>query len=258
MPEGIEIEIYRRAALATVGRTIAWVDAPDAWFCKGSAGPSGLAAALMAQPIMAARRIGKLLLLDIGTVTLGLRFGMTGRLIVDGFAPIDQLEYGSSRDRPEWDRFSLGFTDGGLLRMNDPRRLGGVELLPDESLLGPDAFGIPRASLDTAISGPVAVKARLLDQARIAGIGNLLADEICWRASIDPARLASSLSVPERASLHRAVGQVLRQLTARGGSHLGDLQTERHRAGVCPRDGALLARRAVGGRSTYSCPVHQR
>ena len=102
------------------------------------------------------------------------------------------------------------------------------------------------------------LKARLMDQARVAGLGNLLTDEILWRAGLDPARPAGSLSPAELRRLHRHLRTTLVELGERGGSHMGDLQTMRSRDGVCPRDGAALLRRTIGGRTTYSCPVHQR
>jgi formamidopyrimidine-DNA glycosylase len=96
-----------------------------------------------------------------------------------------------------------------------------------------------------------------MDQRRVAGLGNLLADETLWRAGLDPARPAGSLSTGERRRLHRQIRSTVAQLEARGGSHMGDLQLARVRGGQCPKDGAELARRTVGGRTTYSCPVHQ-
>jgi formamidopyrimidine-DNA glycosylase len=259
VPEGIEVEFYRRAAEAVVGRVIDAVHAPDAWFCKRVT-PEGIRRALTGVTVLAARRTGKLLVLDTdGPSAIGLHFGMTGRLVVDGHAPIVELEYGSSRDVAAWDRFGLTFADGGVLRLNDPRRLGGVELDPDESRLGPDIYSISRAQLVTALgTGRIAVKARLLDQARVAGVGNLLADETLWRSGIDPARSVSSLTFDELSTLHRSLRKVVRQLTTRGGSHRGDLHTERCHGGICPRDGTLLMRRQVGGRTTFSCPEHQR
>ena len=92
----------------------------------------------------------------------------------------------------------------------------------------------------------------------MAGVGNLLADEILWRAGLDPARRASSLDDSEAAALHRHLKGTIRLLTRRGGSHTGDLQVARVRGATCPRDGAPLQRRTIGGRTTYSCPVHQR
>jgi formamidopyrimidine-DNA glycosylase len=190
---------------------------------------------------------------------LGLRFGMTGRLIVDGRQGIDELEYGSARDLAAWDRFALGFEDGGELRLNDPRRLGGIELDPDERVLGPDMFTIRPRQLALALAGSAApLKARLMDQSRVAGLGNLLTDEILWRAGLDPARPAGSLDERDVRRLHRTMRVVLTELLAAGGSHLGQLQAARIRGGICPRDGTPLERRTVAGRTTYSCPRHQR
>jgi formamidopyrimidine-DNA glycosylase len=258
MPEIIEVEMYRRSADAVVGRTISDVDAPDQWFCKGSA-PGLLRAELTGEVVSATRRRGKLLLLDFNEApTLGIRFGMTGRLVVDGASPISALEYGSKRNDPKWDRFGLRFQGGGDLVVNDPRRLGGVELSPDEDAMGVDALSVTVAELGSVLAGSkVAVKARLLDQQRLAGIGNLLVDETLWRAGIDPARSSSSLSQGDIGRLHAVMRFVLAVLTERGGSHTGDLHAERHSSGVCPADGASLLRRTVGGRTTYSCPHHQ-
>ena len=102
------------------------------------------------------------------------------------------------------------------------------------------------------------IKAWLLDQSHLAGVGNLLADEILWRAGLDPARPAASLDPDEVTVLHRTLGRTIRLLTKRGGSHTGDLQVARVRGATCPRDGAPLQRRTIGGRTTFSCPVHQR
>jgi formamidopyrimidine-DNA glycosylase len=260
VPEGIEIELYRRTSEAAVGRRIEHVDAPDAWFLKRGLTAPALEPALVGRDVVAARRRGKLLLLDTsgpGPV-LGLRFGMTGRLVVDGRQGIRELEYGSERDLPSWDRFALTFAGGGQLRINDPRRLGGVELDPDEAAIGVDASAITLATLRRALSGStVALKARLMDQSRIAGIGNLLADEILWRAGLDPARPAGGLDDVEVRRLSRTIRTVWDELLERGGSHLGRLQASRIPGGTCPRDGEPLERRTIGGRTTYSCPRHQ-
>ncbi|HEX6420519.1 MAG TPA: DNA-formamidopyrimidine glycosylase family protein [Acidimicrobiales bacterium] len=276
MPELLEVETYRRQAECVVGRTIGTVDAPDAWYVKGSE-PAEVAAAVTGRPVVGVRRRGKLLVLDLaepaggdgdggaesggtgGSLRLGLRFGMTGRLIVDGAAGIDRLESASPRDDPVWDRFTLHFTDGTDLRIRDPRRLGGVSLDPDEDRLGVDALEVTAADLRAALGASTApLKARLLDQARVAGIGNLLADEILWRAGLDPARAAGGLDAREVVALHRSVHGVLAELMARGGSHTGDLREAAALDGLCPRDGTPIERRRIGGRTTLSCPVHQR
>jgi len=264
MPEMLEVEFYRVLAERALGRRIAAVDAPDDWFLKRGLDARTVASALVGARFTAARRIGKLLLLDTerrrrtGPV-LGLRFGMTGRLLVDAAAGIEHLEFASARDEPKWDRFTVRFGDGGELRVRDARRLGGVELDPDEDRLGRDAMAITPAALRAALDGSKApLKARLMDQARVAGMGNLLTDETLWRAGLDPARPAGSLTDVERRRLHRHLTGTVAELLARGGSHTGDLHLARVRGGLCPRDGTPLERRKVGGRTTYSCPVHQR
>ena len=153
----------------------------------------------------AARRIGKLLLLDVeGAPTLGIRFGMTGRLLVDGESGTDRLVYAPRRHDPKWDRFSIDFSDGGSLVVHDPRRLGGILLDPDVSGLGPDAATVTLSALAAALRGSKApLKARLLDQSRLAGVGNLIADEALWRSRLSPLRPAGSLSPAEVRRLHR-------------------------------------------------------
>ena len=261
MPELAEVDAYRRLATRALGRRVAEVVAPDAWYLRGGLDGPGVAAALVGRRFVDARRIGKLLLLDTdgdGPV-LGLRFGMSGRLLVDGTAGVDELLYSSGQDLEKWDRFGVRFTDGGDLRIRDPRRLGGVELGPPEDRLGPDALSVGADDLARALAGSQApLKARLLDQARLAGVGNLAADEILWRAGLDPGRPAGTLSAREVALLHSHLVATLADFIAKGGSHTGDLQAERHPGGACPVDGTPLVRRTVGGRTTWSCPGHQR
>lgn len=260
MPEILEVEYYRRLAHDVVGASVVAVAVPDPWYVRNGLDPAALADALVGRPVTADRRLGKLLLLDLdGGVSLGLRFGMTGVLELGDRAGVDRLQYGGTRLDPAWIRFGLRFDDGAELRIRDPRRLGSVELDPDVGRLGPDALAVTPADLRAALAGSTApLKARLLDQARVAGLGNLLTDEICWRAGLDPARPAGALTPAELRRLHRHLRATLDDLLARGGSHLGDLGPARVRGGVCPRDGAPLERRTIGGRTTYSCPRHQR
>ena len=251
--------MYRAAAEATVGRRIVHVHAPDPWYLKRGLDATGASAALVGRWVEQVRRIGKLLLVDTDGPTLGLRFGMTGRLVVEGVAAIEHLEYSSNRLEPRWVRFALGFDGGGDMQVVDPRRLGGVELEPATGLLGIDLLAVRPAQLRDLLAGSAApVKAWLLDQHHVAGIGNLIADEALWRAGIDPARPARSLDEREVRRLHRNLQATVRDLTERGGSHTGDLHRSRVRGGLCPKDGAPLDRRTIGGRTTFSCPQHQR
>jgi formamidopyrimidine-DNA glycosylase len=261
VPELPEIERYRQLAeTAALGRVVDSVQAPDDWYLKRGLIPEEAKAALSGRTLVAARRRGKLMLLDLddGGV-LGLRFGMTGRLLIDGSPGVDRLLYGRAGADPRYDRFRLEFADGGSLAMSDPRRLGGVELDPDLSRLGPDALEITPAQLKAALAGGrVALKARLLDQAHIAGVGNLIADEVLWRAGLSPVRAAGGLPPSARRRLHTNLTSGLVDLISRGGSHTGDLMPARRPGGMCPRDGTPLVRATIGGRTTWWCPKHQK
>lgn len=259
VPEILEVEAYRRLAAIAEGRRVVGVDAPDAWYLRGGATPGSMAARLVGATVVGARRRGKLLLIDTTAGVIGWRFGMTGRLVLDGVGPIDRLAYASGRDDPAWIRFGLRLDPAGTLAARDPRRLGSIEMDPDQDALGPDALSLTPGALRVALAGARApLKARLLDQRRIAGLGNLLVDEACWRAGVDPARPAGGVGPAARRRLLVHLQATLGDLGERGGSHRGDLQPERRRGGRCPRDGALLQRRTIGGRTTYSCPRHQR
>ena len=169
----------------------------------------------------------------------------------------DPLLYASNRRVPKWHRFGVHFADGGSFMLRDPRRLGAIVLDPDEERLGPDALTLTLAQTERALAGRTApVKAVLMDQRRIAGLGNLLVDESLWRAGVDPARPTDDIADAERRVLHRSIRDTLRVLGRRGGSHTGDMP--RGAGAVCPKDGTELRRRTIGGRTTYDCPAHQR
>jgi formamidopyrimidine-DNA glycosylase len=235
----------------------------DARYGRGGTTPQRLRTALAGRQFSEARRRGKLLLLDTDDgPTFGVRFGMTGGLVVDGQQALDRLRYGPGVFDEKWVRARVQFMDGGLLELHDPRRFGSLELAPDEQRLGPDALTATLADVRVALgtsprTGVVApLKARLMDQERLAGVGNLLADEILWRAGFDPQR-RTPLDDVELRTLHKALRATLRLLDRRGGSHMGDLMEERQPGGHCPRDGAALLQAQVGGRTTYWCPQHQ-
>jgi formamidopyrimidine-DNA glycosylase len=262
VPELAEVESYRRLAeRLALGRTISTVDAPDAWYLKGGLTQSAIRSALEGRMFTDAHRIGKLLLLSTsdGGPVVGLRFGMTGRLIVDGVLGVEELWYASNRDETRWERFGVGFVGGGRLIVRDPRRLGGVQLDPSESRLGPDALGLGLGQLRRALDQSRApLKVRLLDQKHLAGVGNLAADEALWRAGLSPVRQAGSLSEGELRRLHRHLRKTLEDFVLRGGSHTGELMGERRPGGACPKDGTPLRRETVGTRTTWWCPQHQR
>ena len=255
MPEGLEAEIYRRSADHVVGRRIVDVDVDD-----HQAMASELRRTLPGRSVVAARRRGKYVLLELddGGV-LGLHFGMTGRLIVDGVSAIERLEYASGRDDPAWNRLVVAFADDTTLRVNDPRRWAVFALDPELDRLGPDFLALdPERLHDRFARRRAAVKTILLDQSVVAGFGNMCVDEVLWQAGIAPTAPANSLDRERCVELVAACGEHLPAMLERGGSHTGTLDPA-VRAAVppCPRDGAPMRREAVGGRTTIWCPVHQ-
>lgn len=266
MPEGLEAEIYRRHAERALGRTITDVVVDPAQPMARE-----LVATLPGLRFVDARRHGKLLLLDtasgrVAGPTLGLHFGMTGRLVVDGGAAIDRLEYASGRDDPAWDRFVVQLAPGrgrrrpGVLRVNDPRRWARFDLDPDERRLGPDFLDVGHDELAAALARRrAALKAVLLDQSVVAGFGNLCVDEVLWQAGLAPDRPAGSLTDRELEVFLAAAREHLPAMLDRGGSHTGTISPDLRAAmPPCPRDGAPMRRGTVGGRTTIWCPHHQR
>ena len=265
MPEILEVELYRALAEQALHRPIARAWMVDSRYGRGGTTPARLRAALVGRSFTAARRRGKLLLLDTdGGPTLGLRFGMTGGLVVDGHEALDRLRYGPGVFNDKWVRMRVTFVDGGQLLQHDPRRFGSVELAPDEGRLGPDALTVTPTRAAGRAQPPGRGGARRRRRSRPASWtrSGWPAWATCWptRSSGGPiSRRAAGRRSTTRSSgaCTRLLRATLRQLARRGGSHMGELMEERHDGGRCPRDGTELRREVVGGRTTYWCPVHQ-
>lgn len=260
VPEILEVESYRRLAERVVGSTITrgWA---DVYMAKKLHAPSTWARAVKGLTITSTSRRGKLMLLETNGPRLGVRFGMTGVLLLDGDAGIEGLFYGPHDFQSKWLRGGLAFEDGRRLVVHDPRRLARFEIDPDLHELGPDALTLTRRQFDQVVhvergEGP-AIKARLLDQSRVAGVGNLLGDEILFRAGVDPRTPVGTLDAEQRVRLYDAFRWTMRTLSRRGGSHLGDHMDARFPGGLCPRDGGAMLIATIGGRTTYWCSLHQ-
>lgn len=278
MPELPEVE-RARAAIERAGldRTIVAVDDTDTWVCRPHA-PGEIAHALRGRRLTSAHRQGKTMWCETSGAgrsrtpgpTLGIHLGMSGRIVITepGGAPTeggDRLAgpYANALDDPGrkaiWDRFTITFTDGGSLALFDKRRLGRVRLDPDLSQLGPDAQLIEQADFVRRVGRSTApVKARLLDQSVVAGIGNLLADETLWQAKLSPRRAADELSRAELNRLYRALQKATDAAIEHGGVHTGTIIEFRKTGRHCPRCGAELTHATVGGRTTWWCPQEQR
>ena len=242
-------------------RTIEKVHAPDAWFLKRGLTPR----AVRVRPARArrspkARRRGKLILVDTdGGPVLGLHLGMSGRVLIDGEAAGDPLLYASNRPESAWHRFGMSFADGGSLYLRDPRRLGrggarsrrgpprSRRARPHAAPAARDRHPEPRADQGGA-HGPVAHR-RPRQPAR--------ATRCCGGPASTPRVPPTPSTTPTPGACTGRSATRLRILGRRGGSHTGDLTSQREPGAHCPKDGAPLLRRTVGGRTTYSCPVHQ-
>lgn len=278
MPELPEVESARAViGRAALERVITDVDDSDTYECRPHR-PGEIRAALLGRRLTAVHRRGKTIWCDTSGVgaaamgaddmafagpALGIHLGMSGKIVIaDGLGhEIDGGDYWE-RGRADGDyrftRFGLTFVDGGSLLLIDPRRLGRVRLDPPVERLGPDAQLITAAQFRAAFArGTAPVKARLLDQEAIAGIGNLLADQILWRARIHPARPVGELSPAEVDRLLRAVRWAVRSALADGGVHTLPILEFRTEGATCPRCGAPMARGVVGGRTTWWCSREQ-
>ncbi|MGA0878251.1 MAG: DNA-formamidopyrimidine glycosylase family protein [Ilumatobacteraceae bacterium] len=262
MPEVLEVEMYRRAALGIVGRRVIAIRDDDPIVVS----PAGGLGMLRGTTVGGVHRHGKVLTIafessDAGEDAIDLHFGMTGRLIVDGRAGIDALVYGASDDQ-RWQRFALEF-DRGSLVISDPRRFSRVRLGIDPALrrLGPDVLALTDGEFVRQVGAADrrAIKAALLDQQVLAGLGNMLVDEILFRVGADPRCRVADFGELGLRTVHRTMMEVLPELLERGGSHTGLLAVSLRRPGApCPIDGAPLERIVVAGRTSFICPVHQR
>lgn len=246
MPELPEAERARTALEDALGREIVAVDDGDTYVCRPHQ-PGEIAAALIGESFSSAQRRGKFMWLETEEgPTLGLHLGMAGRIVID---PEDSIG---------WDRFSVRFADGGGFALRDKRRLGRAVLNPDFSHVGPDAADVGRKEFHRLIGrGRAPIKARLLDQSAISGVGNLLADQALWQARIDPRRRTNDLTEEDLDRLRREVRSSVRSAIRKGGAHTGRFIAAREHDGVCPRCGHPLERTRIGGRTTYWCPVCQ-
>jgi formamidopyrimidine-DNA glycosylase len=267
VPELPEVESARRVLDHALDREITGVDDTDTWVCRPHA-PGQIAAALVGGRLTAVHRQGKTMWCETlgrdGTPGphLGVHLGMGGRVIVTD-ASGQRVGGGPARPdrsprKAEWDRFTMTFVDGGRFRLFDKRRLGRVRLDPDLDALGPDAEAITRAEFRERVHrGRSAVKARLLDQSVLAGVGNLLADETLWQAALSPSAPADELSDHTLDTLYDALERSLKAAIANGGVHTGEVIEHRRPGGRCPRCGAEMVHGTVGGRSTWWCSAEQ-
>jgi formamidopyrimidine-DNA glycosylase len=249
--EGTRREMERRLS----GRTVLRVEVLDPGIVHGTT-PSALAQALVGRRFATPGRRGKWLQLPTDGPTVLVHHGMTGRTYVatDGQGhPYDRL---------------VVDLDQGQLRYADLRKLRGVWLAHDEAEvervigpLGPDALHLTTEALARQLLGRRGrLKPTLTDQKVLAGLGNMLSDEICWRARLHPGLQVTSLDPADIRRLNRAMQQVLITAVRHGCiPHLrGWLTRVRDQAHpVCPRCTTPLQHSRINGRATIFCPLEQ-
>jgi formamidopyrimidine-DNA glycosylase len=283
MPELPEVETVVRGLRSSLpGRTITAVRLGKSDFIDD---PAALGEQLPGKRVMAVERIGKFICIELAPVTGNQRssspdqsderllfivhLGMTGRF---GVRPPEE-------PAPPHTHGFFDLDNGNELRYTDIRRFGRMLLLPKAGLpefqarFGDDALFVSRETFARKLAGRRArIKAFLLDQTALRGMGNIYADESLWRAGIHPEKLASNLKSDEAARLHQAIRQVLKAAIKLGGSSISDFLDAEGKAGSyqhrhrvygregekCFRCGAAIKRIIVAGRSSHFCPKCQK
>lgn len=282
MPELPEVETVRRGLAPLMeGHVItrAEVRRPDLRWPL----PERMAERLTGQRVQALRRRSKYILADLsGGEVLLIHLGMSGRMLI---APPEGAlamvgDYVHATGTPaKHDHIELTMDSGARITFNDPRRFGMWDLFrgshPLLDGIGPEPFsnGFSPAWLGAQLAGRrTPVKAALLDQGNVAGLGNIYVCEVLFRAGIHPATLAGSLTEAQVDGLVPLIRAVLAEAIEAGGSSLrdyrqadGELGYFQHafrvygREGApCPTCGAPVARIVQSGRSSFFCPDCQR
>jgi formamidopyrimidine-DNA glycosylase len=275
MPELPEVETVRRGLEPVlVGATLTQVLVRRPNLRRPF--PDRLAERLTGRTVTALRRRAKYLLVDLdGGDALLIHLGMSGRMVISPARP---------NDLDKHDHFVMETDRGPVVRFNDARRFGSVDWIapgeePGHALLrdiGPEPLGegFSAAQFADALAGRFApIKAVLLDQRQVAGIGNIYACEALYMAAVHPARAAGDLTDAETSRLVNAVKAVLAAAIEAGGSTLrdhqqpnGELGYFQHRFQVygradeaCPRcgAGAVIERLVQSGRSSFFCATCQ-
>lgn len=274
MPELPEVETVRRQLAERVaGRRIVALDVHDEKFTS-PASPDALAAQVLGRRIEAVARRGKYLLLELHSGSaLALHLRMTGRL---------HWSDGEPDPGERFVRAVVRLDDGATLAFSDMRRFGRAWIVPpgpagDEYWRGrvgvePLEDGFTAEALADLLRGRRGpVKAVLLNQAVVAGLGNIYADEALFQAGVHPERPAGALSAAEVARLRDAIVDRLRAAVDAGGASIDSyrdmlgrygtmqelLRVHLHRGDACPRCGDTVTKTRVAQRGTYLCPTCQ-
>ncbi len=272
MPELPEVETVARGLRAVLpGRRILRVRLGKTDFIDD---PAAIERNIPGTRVRSVERSGKFLVIALETpdraspsLTLLVHLGMTGQLVT---CPAEA-------PAPPHTHVFFDLDDGRELRYTDPRRFGRMQLLEEGAQglahLGRDPLEATQAEFIAVIGGRRArIKALLLDQRVLRGMGNIYTDETLWRARIHPAQIGAKLKKQELQKLYRVMQSVLREAIRFRGSSISDYVDaegqrgwfqQRHRVydregKKCTRCGSTIRREIVAGRSSYFCPRCQR
>jgi formamidopyrimidine-DNA glycosylase len=259
MPELPDVEHYKRYLTATaLHQPIARVQVVAPALLTGIT-PQALGRMLKGKRFESARRHGKYLFIALDNGHwLALHFGMTGSLHY----------FRQPADAPAYSQCLFHFDNGFTLAYVDPRKLGRIALTDDPQTLirkhqlGADALALSAGKfIDLAAGQRGQVKAWLMQQNLMAGIGNIYSDEILFQAGIHPRQIIGKLDEASLKRLYRALRAVLKTaIDAQADPEqmpASYLLPRRHAKGRCPKCGTPLERLQAAGRTAWFCPRHQ-
>jgi formamidopyrimidine-DNA glycosylase len=243
--------------------------------------PKSLPGHLAGEPIVSVRRRAKYLLIDTPKVSLLSHLGMTGSWRVEEASVLRKI-----KKRDPHDHCTIELDNGQCLVFRDPRRFGMIDLVeknaehthPRLKSLGVEPLDerlfTPEYLFQASHRRKIAVKVFLMDQKIVVGVGNIYASEVLFRAGVRPTRAAGKITRDEAVRIVDEIRVVLREAIKAGGSSIrdfhsvgganevGSFQNAHHvygKAGrACPKCGALIRTRMLGGRSTFWCPACQK
>lgn len=284
MPELPEVETVRRGLHELIiGRVISNAASDTAKSFPNT--PADVRHFMIGATITDVRRRAKVLMIDLSTeYTLVIHLKMTGQLVFrapdvafGAGHPNDSL-IGELPDRST--RVAVEFTDGSALFFNDQRKFGWMKLLPSLEVpnidfmkkVGPEPleahFTADEFAARFARRGKTNIKAALLDQTVVAGVGNIYADESLWGAKIHPKRLVNTITPEEFTLLYKELREVMNLAIEKGGStdknyvnaegkrgsYMDFARVFRRENEPCPRCGTTIIKFKAAGRGTHICP----
>lgn len=286
MPELPEVETVRRGLSGLIiGRTVSSVEHDTPKSFPNTA--ADVEAFLVGAAITDVRRRAKVLLIDLTSeYTLVIHLKMTGQLVFRGDEAFgaghpNASLVGELPDRST--RVTLTFSDGSLLYFNDQRKFGWIKLMPRLEVpnidfmkkVGPEPLEAEFTPEEFAQRftrrAKTSIKAALLDQTVVAGVGNIYADESLWGAKIHSKRLVGSMTPDEFLQLYTELRAVMNKAIEKGGStdknyvnaegkrgsYLDFARVFRREGQACPRCDTTIIKFKAAGRGTHICPQCQ-